>query len=272
MHELVPALGAAVERWRKQGLPRPDVVVVSGSGLAVDLGTPIAGPWPLQEWVPFAREGVAGHPLTITLLTPSPGRNVLYFGGRLHTYQDYDAHQVVFPVRLGAQLGARRLLMTNAAGSVHNGLRPGQLVALRDQLNMTGMNPLRGGLPADWGPQFPDMTDAHSPRLRALAHAVAARLEIDLAEGVYAGLAGPAYETMAEVAMLRTLGADLVGMSTVLEVIAARHLGVECLAISLVTNVAGVVGSGHEEVLEAGRRAAENVRRLLAALLTEPEL
>jgi purine-nucleoside phosphorylase len=272
MHALVSTLEDAVERWSRSGLPRPEIVVVSGSGLGVGLGAPVAGPWPLHEWVPFAHDAVAGHALTVELLEPRPGRHVLYFRGRLHTYQNHGAHEVVFPVRLGARLGARVLLMSNAAGSVRESLRPGRLVLLRDQLNMTGLNPLRGLLPSDWGPRFPEMTDAYSPRLRLLAQAAANGLGIGLDEGVYAGLAGPAYETPAEVQMLRTMGADLVGMSTVLEIIAARHLGVECLCVSLVTNLAGVVGTGHDEVLDAGRAAENDVRRLFASLLEEPRL
>jgi purine-nucleoside phosphorylase len=165
--------------------------------------------------------------------------------------------------------------MTNAAGGVRPEWPAGTLAAVTDQLNLTGRNPLFGEPPAEWGPRFPDMLDAYDPALRALALEHATRLGIDLRAGVYAGLPGPSYETPAEVRMLRALGADLVGMSTVLEVIAARHLGLRCLVLSLVANPgAGVTPAPltHEEVLDAGRAAAQRVRALLGAILADPRL
>lgn len=264
-----------LERWRRLGWPAPAALVVSGSGLAVDLGAPAHGPVPLAEVAPFPIHAVVGHPLAAELLVPASGRPVLYCRGRVHSYQGYDPHQVVFWVRLARRLGAATLVQTNAAGGLNPDYRPGDLVLIRDHLNLTGLNPLRGELPADWGPRFPDMVDAYDPALRALAREHAAALGLALAEGVYAGLAGPSYETPAEVRMLRTLGADLGGMSTVLEVVAARHLGMRCLAMSLVTNLAaGVTGEplDHEEVLAAGRAAAGEVARLLGALIADPRL
>jgi purine-nucleoside phosphorylase len=273
--EPADSLQAGVERWRRLGWPAPDVAIVSGSGLAVDLGSPLAPPVTLQDLLPFPIHAVVGHPLAVEALAPAPGRTALYFRGRLHSYQGYDAHQTVFPVRLARLLGARVLVMTNAVGGIRTDLSPGDLVAISDQLNLIGMSPLRGELPAEWGPRFPNMVDAFDPALRALAKAVAKGLGIPLGEGVYAGLPGPAYETPAEVRMLRTLGADLTGMSTALEVIAARQMGMRCLSISLVSNAAaGVTGEplDHEEVLAAGRAAAGRVQRLLTALLAEPRL
>lgn len=273
MSELEATLDNAVAAWDARGWPRPAAAVVSGSGLAVDLGAPITAPVTLQELLPFPVHAVEGHPLRVEMIAPMPAQPVVYFRGRLHSYQGYEPWQLVLPVRLAARLGARTLLLTNAAG----GLRPesqrvGQLTLVRDQLNLTGINPLRGEIPPSWGVRFPEMVDAYDPALRRLALASAQRLGVSLAEGVYAGLAGPCYETAAEVAMLRTLGADVVGMSTVVEVIAARHMGLRCLALSLVTNVAAAPGSDHEEVLAAGRAAAEDVRRLLGALLLDASL
>ena len=269
-------LEEGLARWRGLGWPAPAALVVSGSGLAVDLGTPAHGPVPLAEIAPFPLRAVVGHTLEAELLPPAPGRPVLYCRGRIHSYQGYGANQVAFFVRLARKLGAATVLQTNAAGGLNPSYRPGDLVLIADHLNLTGLNPLRGELPDGWGPQFPDMVDAYDPALRALAREHADRLGLPaLAEGVYAGLAGPSYETPAEVRMLRTLGADLGGMSTVLEVIAARHLGMRCLALSLVTNpAAGVTGKplDHEEVLAAGRAAAGRVARLLASLIADPRL
>jgi purine-nucleoside phosphorylase len=273
MSELERTLAAAVEGWEKRGWPKPAAVVVSGSGLAVDLGTPVAGPLPLQDLLPFPVHAVEGHPLLVEVIAPSAGHPVLYFRGRLHSYQGYEPWQVVFPIRLAARLGARTLLLTNAAGGLKpESQRVGQLNLLSDHLNLSGINPLRGEIPAHWGPRFPEMVNAYDADLRRLATATAAGLGVRLGEAVYAGLAGPSYETPAEFGMLRTLGADQVGMSTVVEVIAARHMGLRCLALSLITNVSAQSGGDHDEVLAAGRAAAEDVRRILGALLLEAEL
>ena len=266
---------AAVARWRALGRPSPAVALVAGSGLAVELGARLAGPEPLADWMPFEVHGVPGHHHELELLEPVPGLPVLHFLGRLHAYQGYDPAEVVLPVRLAARLGARVLVMTNAAGGVRPEWPAGTLAAVTDQLNLTGRSPLTGAPPAHWGPRFPDLADAYDPALRALAREHAVRLGFELAEGVYAGLPGPAYETPAEVRMLRALGADLVGMSTVHEVVAARHLGMRCLVVSLVANPAAGVSPApltHEEVLEAGRAAAGRVRALLSALLADPRL
>jgi purine-nucleoside phosphorylase len=273
--DLAAPLAEAVARWDALGWPRPSVAVVSGSGLGIEIAPPVRGPIPLADLLPFPIHPIEGHAHAAELLLPLPDRPVLYLRGRLHTYQGYDANQTVFPVRLAALLGARVLVLTNAAGGVDPALRPGDLVLLRDQINLTGMSPLRGQLPPEWGPRFPDMTRAFDPRLAELARAGAARLGIPLAEGVYAGLAGPAYETPAEVRMLRTLGADVTGMSTVLEVLAARHMGLACLGISLVANAAAGLADApidHLDVLAAGRNAATGLAGLLGALLRSPDL
>ena len=273
MEHYAVELDLEVARWDARGWPRPDVALVAGSGLGVELGSPFASR-PLGDFLPFPVHAVSGHALAIDLFTLG-GRTVLYFRGRLHAYQGYEPGQVVFPVRLAARLGTGALVLTNAAGGVDPALAAGDLALITDQLNRTGRTPLWGEPPAEWGPRFPDLANAFDPRLRRLARREAEKLGIPLAEGVYAGLPGPAYETPAEVRMLRTLGAGLVGMSTVLEVIAARHLGLACLGISLVSNpAAGVAESPlrHEDVLAAGQAATGRLRRLLDAILTAPDL
>jgi purine-nucleoside phosphorylase len=187
-------------------------------------------------------------------------RRVLVFVGRIHAYEGHDLRHVVHPVRAACAAGARTIVLTNAAGSLREDFAVGQPVLISDHLNLTGRSPLIGA-------HFVDMVDAYSPRLRAIAH------EIDpaLAEGVYAGLSGPQYETPAEIRMLRTMGADLVGMSTVHETVAARAAGAQVLAVSLVTNfAAGMTGQplSHDEVLEAGRQSATLMGSLLAGVIS----
>jgi len=271
----IESLKAAVAAWDRRGWPRPEVALVSGSGLAVDLCAPDHGPVDLAEILPFPVHPLAGHPHRVEVFETLPGRRVLYFRGRLHAYQGYDPFEVVFPVRLAALLGARVLVMTHAAGGLSPTISPGSLALVRDHLNLTGLNPLRGLWPPAWGPRFLDLGEAYDPRLRRLARARAAELGIELSEGVYAGVAGPSYETPAEVRMLAGLGADLVGMSTVLEVVAARHMGLACLVLSVVSNAAAGASEGpldHEDVLRAGAAARARLTRLLRAILEDPQL
>jgi purine-nucleoside phosphorylase len=273
--DLIAPLEHGIAQYDALGWPRPKVALVSGSGLAVDLGEPVAAAVDLQELLPFAVQGIVGHPLRVELLLPAPEQPVLYFRGRLHSYQGLSAAQTVLPVRLARRLGATTLVMTNATGGLREDLGPGDLVLVEDHVNLTGLNPLRGRLPEEWGPQFPDMVTAYDPELRALTREHAERLGIPLTTGVYAGVAGPSYETPAEVRMLRTLGGDVTGMSTVLEIIAGHHMGMRCLCLSLVTNAAaGVTGEplDHDEVLAASQQAAARVERLLTALLADPRL
>ncbi len=230
----------------------------------------------LDFLLPFAAHPVAGHPHAVEMLEPLPGRHVLYFRGRLHSYQQgYSANDTVFPVRLAALLGAKVLVMTNATGGLQPHHRPGDLVLIRDQINLTGLNPLRGQLPPEWGLRFPDMTAAYDPRLRALAARLAAGLGIALSEGTYMGLGGPSYETPAEVRMLQILGGDVAGMSTVLEILAAHPMGLRCLCISMVSNLGAGLSAAlvsHEDVLAAAEGAAARLGRLLNELLRHPEL
>lgn len=275
LEDLVTPLKEAVDRWNGLGWERPVVAVVSGSGLAVDLGERIHGPVALEYFLPFSCHAVEGHPHEVDVLLPQPDRPVLYFRGRLHSYQGYSAYETVFPVRLATLLGIKVLIQTNATGGLRPEHRPGDLVLLKDHINLTGLNPLRGQLPAEWGPRFPDMTGAYDPALRSLAHQLAGELGVPVHEGVYAGLSGPSYETPAEVRMLQTLGGDVAGMSTVLEVIAARHMGVRCFGLSMVSNPAAGMSDEpivHEDVLAAGAKAAGNVQKLLGALIRHPDL
>jgi purine-nucleoside phosphorylase len=193
---------------------------------------------------------------------------VLALLGRVHAYEGHDLSLVVHGVRSAVRAGCRTVILTNAAGGLRAGMRPGQPVLISDHLNLTGRSPLTGPpAPDELGlPRFVDLTEAYSLRLRSLAREVDPTLE----EGVYAGLPGPQYETPAEIRMLQVLGADLVGMSTVHEVIAARHLGAEVLGLSLVTNLAAGLGHDaldHADVLEAGRAAAESMGDLVAHLV-----
>lgn len=274
MNHLVKELDAAVSDWDARGWPRPTTVLVSGSGLAIDLGSEVLASGAIQELLPFSAHGIVGHPMEFQLLS-TPHGAVLYYRGRVHGYQGLTAAQTVFLVRLGALLGAKVLIMTNAAGGIDPSLRPGDLVLLRDHLNLMGKNPLEGDPPSDWGPRFPDMSSAYDRDLRTLLHVNAQAASIGLHDGVYAGVSGPSYETPAEVRMLGTLGATLVGMSTVLEVIAANHMGMRCAVVSVVSNLgAGLldVPLDHEEVLIAGREAGGKLQSLFSRVLADENL
>ncbi|MEO8504316.1 MAG: purine-nucleoside phosphorylase [Acidobacteriota bacterium] len=263
----------AVAHYGRLGWPKPRLALISGSGLSVDLGTPLHPPVSLGEILGQAVHGIEGHPLRVEIVEVLPGHPVLYFRGRVHGYQGHPPALTVLPVRLAAALGATGILLTNAAGGVcPERQRAGDLVLITDQINLTGTTPLLGDLPAEWGPRFPIMVDAYDHGMRRLALAKGRGLGIDLEEGVYAGLLGPAYETPAEARMLNLLGAHLTGMSTVLEVIAARQMGVRCFGLSLVTNIAATAEADHEEVLASGRAAALKVQRLLGAMLADPAL
>lgn len=251
---------------------RPVVGLVLGSGLGA-LADRLEGAVsiPYEEIPEFPAASVAGHAGRLVVGTLG-GVPVAAMQGRVHAYEGWSAGDLTFGVRLLAATGVRALLVTNAAGAVNPGLAPGDLVRITDQLNLTGLNPLTGPNDERIGPRFPDMSQPYDPQLGALLDASAARLGIGLGTGVYAGVAGPSYETPAEIRMLRTLGADLVGMSTVLEVIAARHAGIRVAAVSLVTNLAaGLAGKplSHTDVLAAGEGARDRVTRLAMAWVAE---
>ncbi len=276
MNHLAQELRAALENWDARGWPRPDVMVVAGSGLSsAELGKRLVGPVAWGELLPFPARGIAGHPLEIELLEPADGRVVLYSRGRLHAYQGYTPAQVVFPLRLAALAGARVLVLTNSSGGLKARNRAGDLLILRDHLNLTGLNPLYGSFPEEWGPQFPDMSTAYDPALARRLRDLAGELSIDVGEGVYVGVLGPSYETPAEVRAFRGLGGDAVGMSTVLEIIAGHHMGLRCAALSLISNpAAGVTDEvlDHADVLGRGQEAAGRISRLLSRFVAHPDL
>jgi purine-nucleoside phosphorylase len=244
----------------------PRVAVVLGSGLnALADRITEATTVPYDQIPHFPNTTVGGHEGNV-LLGKLGGEPVIIFQGRFHYYEGHDLETVTFPVRVLSRLGVSTLILTAATGGIRADLRAGNLVLLIDHLNLIGSNPLRGLNDPRLGTRFPDMTEVYSKRLRTLAREEAKRLGIDLVPGVYACLPGPSYETPAEIKMLRTLGADVVGMSTVPEAIVARHCGIDVLALALVSNAAaGVVGTPitHEEVLEAGRKAAPTLARVI---------
>jgi purine-nucleoside phosphorylase len=251
---------------------RPVLGIVLGSGLgAVADRIEDAVAIPYEEIVEFPAAGVAGHPRRLVLGSLG-GASVAAMQGRVHLYEGWTPSDVGFGVRLLGALGARAVLLTNAAGAVNPAFAPGDLVRITDQLNLTGASPLTGPNDDRLGPRFPDMTRAYDPALGALLEAAAARCGIPLRAGVYAGVAGPSYETPAEIRMLRALGADLVGMSTVLEAIAARHAGIRVAGISLVANAAAAEGAApldHADVLAAAGAARERLARLVAEWAAE---
>ena len=278
------ATASAARLAELTGQPAHDVAVVLGSGwaaaadalsaaatdcAATDPGavmTSGAAEVPLAELGGFAPPTVAGHLPRVRSIGIG-GLRVLVFLGRTHLYEGHPADTVVHGVRTAVAAGCRVIVLTNAAGGIRAGLSVGQPVLISDHLNLTGRSPLTGAAPpAGYPPRFTDLTGLYPQRLRALA----ARADPGLAEGVYAALPGPHYETPAEIRMLRALGADLVGMSTALEAIAARHLGAEVLAISLVSNLAAglsAAGLDHSDVIAVGAASAARMGALLAEIL-----
>jgi purine-nucleoside phosphorylase len=217
----------------------------------------------------FRHATVEGHSGRLVVGTVA-GTAVAVMQGRVHAYEGYSPEEVTFPIRVLGRLGITTLVVTNAAGGVRLDLKQGQLVLLSDHINLTGRNPLVGPNDARLGQRFFDMTYAYTKRLRLLAQTAAAGHGIELTEGVYLGVPGPSFETPAEIRAFRSWGADLVGMSTVHEVIVARHMGMEVLGISCVTNMAaGILDQplNHEEVMETGARAQADLTTLLVALL-----
>ncbi len=255
----------------------PDVALVLGSGLGAFADTLVrATVVPYRTLPNMAAVTVPGHPGKLVLgetALPGPsGRSpvVAALAGRIHLYEGHSAEDVVFNVRLMVHLGARVVILTNAAGAVASALRPGDLVLITDHLNLQGRTPLQGPNDPAMGVRFPDMSEVYDKGLRALARTAAEGIGLTLREGVYAGLLGPSYETPAEIRMLRTLGADMVGMSTVSEALAARHMGAKVLGISCVTNLAAGVSPvplSHAEVEETAARTRDAFVGMLDATL-----
>ncbi len=248
----------------------PQVGIVLGSGLgdfANSLGDVVSMPYDdLPHW-PASR--VIGHEGRLVVGT-AQGRTVAALAGRCHVYEGHDLGTVTFAVRALGLLGVKTLILTNAAGGVNTGFSQGALMAIDDHINLIGDNPLAGANDDRFGPRFPDMSEVYSARLRVLADRAAERIRLPLAHGVYVALLGPSYETPAEIRYLRTIGADAVGMSTVPEAIVARHMGMEVLGISCITNMAaGVLPQplDHAEVMETARRIRGQFIALLEGVI-----
>lgn len=255
---------------RSKTAVRPALALVLGSGLgsfADELSEPVRIPY--DEIPCFARSTAVGHEGRL-VIGKFAGCPVVAMQGRFHLYEGYSAQKVAFPMRVFARLGVRAALLTNAAGGINLDYGQGALVVIKDHINLQGDNPLVGTEDARLGPRFIDMTEAYYKPYRQLTVEAGRRLGLELKEGVYVGLFGPSYETPAEIRFLRTIGADLVGMSTIAEVIAARQMGMKVLGISCVTNMAaGVLDKplNHEEVLETGRRVAGQFQALLREVI-----
>jgi len=264
----------AARHIRSRIASQPTVAVVLGSGLgafADELADAVSIPYAeIPGWPPSTAVGHAGK-LVVGRLGSV---NVAVMAGRAHLYEGYSPAQVTYGVRVLGSLGVRSIVFTNAAGGINLSLERGGLVLISDHINLQGVNPLAGPNDDVLGPRFPDMSEAYCCAFRECAKHVAAELNIPISEGVYAGVPGPSYETPAEIRYLRTIGADIVGMSTVPEVIVANHMGIRVLGISCVTNMAaGILPQkiNHEEVLETGAHVRGTLVRFLKALLPRLE-
>lgn len=268
--DLFPRAESAAAFVLSQTKLRPQIGLVLGSGLgafADELTKAVRIPY--AQIPSFPRSTAIGHAgkLVVGKAGDVP---VAVMQGRVHLYEGYSASEVAFPVRVLGRIGVRAVILTNAAGGINTEYGQGALVMIRDHINLQGQNPLVGANDDRLGPRFPDMSYTYAKRYREIALEEAKKLSIPPREGVYVGLLGPSYETPAEIRYLRTIGSDLVGMSTVPEAIAARHMGMNVLAISCVTNMAaGILDQplNHEEVLETGRRVMGQFIALLRAVL-----
>lgn len=250
---------------------RPEVGLVLGSGLGpfvenIEDQTIIQ----YSDLPYFHQTTVEGHEGRLILGTIG-GTRVAVLQGRVHSYEGHPMEEVVFPTRVLANLGVKSLILTNAAGGINPTFTPGDLILIEDHINLMGRNPLVGANPTQLGPRFPDMTQAYNPELRQIIHDAAKEIKMDLKQGIYAGLLGPSYETPAEIKMLRTIGADMVGMSTVPEAIAANHMGVKVAGLSCITNMAAGmkdVKLKHEDIKEQAVQIMETFGNLLKSSIT----
>lgn len=249
---------------------KPTIGLVLGSGLGV-LADEIeeATVIPYNEIPHFTKSTVVGHKGQL-VIGKLKGKQVVAMQGRFHYYEGHELEAVVFPIRVMKAIGVETIIVTNAAGGVNESYKPGDLMLISDHLNLTYRNPLIGGNDESLGARFPDMSEAYSKRLRKLSKEIAATLDIQLQEGVYAGLLGPSYETPAEIRMLRILGGDAVGMSTVPEVIVARHMNIEVLGISCISNMAaGILDEplSHDEVMETTEKVKAEFLSLVKGVI-----
>jgi purine-nucleoside phosphorylase len=255
----------------RQLLPlRPELAIVLGSGLGAAMELDAAAEIPYGEIPHFPISTVPGHAGSLHL-QDFEGVPTAFLSGRVHLYEGYDPDQVVFAVRVMRILGASTVFLTNAAGGVNTDFHPGVLMVIQDHINLTGSTPLLGPNDDRLGPRFPDMSEIYSRNLVSLARASAQSLGQEMVTGVYLGLLGPSFETPAEIRMARLLGADAVGMSTVLEAVAATHIGMDVLGISCITNMAaGILPQklSHEEVIETTQRVRHEFAGLLRAIVS----
>lgn len=261
---------AAAEVIRRRCGALPQAALVLGSGLG-DFADTLDGAVSMAygELPNWPASTVVGHPGRLVIGTVA-GRRVAALAGRVHAYEGHDLGSVAFATRVMGRLGVRQLVLTNAAGGVNTSFTRGALMIIDDHINLLGANPLTGENDERFGPRFPDMTEVYSTRLRRIADEAAAATGVSVAHGVYAALRGPSYETPAEIRYLRAIGADAVGMSTVPEAIAARHMGLEVLGLSCITNMAaGVLPEplNHDEVLETTRRVRGTFIALLEGII-----
>jgi purine-nucleoside phosphorylase len=262
----------AAKYIREKCKATPQIGLILGSGLGV-LADEItdAAHIPYQEIPHFPVSTVEGHAGEL-IIGELEGKSVLVMAGRFHLYEGHAVEKVSFPIRVMKELGIETLVVTNAAGGINESYEPGDLMLIKDHINMMFRNPLIGPNDPELGVRFPDMSNAYDGELRELAHRVAGEQGVQLKEGVYAAVLGPSYETPAEIRMLRVLGGDAVGMSTVPEVIAARHAGIRVLGISCITNMAaGILPQplSHDEVMETANRVKEMFIRLVKGLVRE---
>jgi len=269
---LIPQLAEAVKAIQSKTALRPEIGLVLGSGLgafarSMDKATVI----PYAQIPHFPVSTAIGHTGELVIGTKE-GVPVAVMAGRVHLYEGYTVEQVVFPTRVLARMGVKTLIMTNAAGSVNVNYKPGELMILSDHINFMGINPLVGPNEDALGPRFFDMTEPYDPMLIALAEKACSKVGMIVRKGVYIAFTGPSYETPAEIKMARTMGADAVGMSTVPEVIAARHMGLRVLGISCITNMAaGVLKKklDHREVLDTAEKVREGLIDVLTRLIQD---
>lgn len=251
---------------------KPTIGLVLGSGLGVladEIENPVVIPY--DEIPGFTKSTVVGHKGQL-VIGKLRGKQVVAMQGRFHYYEGHDLDSVVFPIRVMKLLGVETMIITNAAGGINESYGEGNLMLIRDHINLTARNPLIGPNDDEMGTRFPDMSEAYSKELRNLAKNVAEEQGINLQEGVYVGLLGPSYETPAEIRMLRTLGADAVGMSTVPEVIVARHMKVKVLGISCISNMAaGILEQplSHEEVMATTERVKSQFLTLVKEIVSK---
>jgi purine-nucleoside phosphorylase len=262
---------AQAARWLRERIAAPpDIAVLTGTGLGdITAAMTVESVIDYEQIPHFPSSTVQSHHGRMALGTLS-GRRLAVMQGRFHLYEGYSPLEVTFPVRVMRALGVNTLILTNAAGGLNPTFITGQIMVIADHINLTGRNPLIGANDDAWGPRFPDMSAVYPRRLREAAMAAARRLELNVCTGVYVGLAGPSLETPAEVRFLRTIGADAVGFSTVMEAIAAVHAGMQVLGLSVITNLANPDApepASVEAIIDVAQKTAPQLEKLIAGIL-----